>query len=241
MASELNILVVDDDVDNAMSLGEVFELEGHRVRAVFSGQDAIDACINSQFDLAFIDVMMPGKNGVESFLEIRRLRPQARVYMMTGYSVEELLQQAVREGAMGYLEKPFDPGEVLRITEAVGRGGLVVAVPPAPQHAVGDAIERALADSGQACCRVRDAAGLASPVQTQGVVIIEAPLPLIDAVSSYQTMRGIGLENPTIIVPPTQTVTGPAELALADVGVTGILNKPFDTLALLNRLPQLAA
>jgi CheY-like chemotaxis protein len=99
MASELNILVVDDDEDNAMSLGEVFELEGHRVRTVFSGQDAIDACINSQFDLAFIDVMMPGKNGVESFLEIRRVRPQARVYMMTGYSVEELLQQAVRQGA----------------------------------------------------------------------------------------------------------------------------------------------
>jgi hypothetical protein len=88
---------------------------------------------------------------------------------------------------------------------------------------------------------VRDAAGLASPVQAQGVVIIEAPLPLIDAVSSYQTMRRTGLENPTIIVPPVSTAAGPAEPALADVGVTGILNKPFDTLALLNRLPQLAA
>jgi DNA-binding response OmpR family regulator len=239
MKRELNILVVDDDVDNAMSLGELFELEGHKVRTVFSGQDAINACVSSQFDLAFIDVMMPGKNGVESFLEIRRLRPQARVFMMTGYSVEELLQQAVREGAMGYLEKPFEPREVLRITESVGRGGLVVAVPPAPQVAIGDAIEGALRSSGLSCQRVRDAAGLVSPVQPKDVVIIEAPLPLIDAVSGYEDMRKAGHESATIIVPPAAAAT--AEGMLADVGVTGILNKPFDPVALINRLPQLAA
>ncbi len=239
MARELSILVVDDDVDNAMSLSELFELEGHRVHTVFSGQEAINACANSQYDLAFIDVMMPGKNGVESFLEIRRLRPQARVFMMTGYSVEELLQQAVREGAMGYLEKPFEPKEVLRITESVGKGGLVVAVPPAPQLAVGDAIEGALKSSGLSCRRVRDAVGLATPVQPQDVVIIEAPLPLIDAVSGYETMRKAGHDNATIIVPQTPAVT--SESILGDVGVTGILNKPFDPVALLNRLPQLAA
>lgn len=239
MTRELSILVVDDDVDNAMSLSELFELEGHRVRTVYSGQDAINACVSSQFDLAFIDVMMPGKNGVESFLEIRRLRPQARVFMMTGYSVEELLQQAVREGAMGYLEKPFEPKEVLRITESVGRGGLVVAVPPAPQVAVGDAIEVALKSSGLNCQRVRDAAGLGTPVQAQDVVIIEAPLPLIDAVSGYETMRKAGHESATIIVPPAPTIS--TETAFADVGVTGILNKPFDPVSLLNRLPQLAA
>jgi len=239
MARELSILVVDDDVDNAMSLSELFELEGHRVHTVYSGQEAINACVNSQYDLAFIDVMMPGKNGVESFLEIRSLRPQARVFMMTGYSVEELLQQAVREGAMGYLEKPFEPKEVLRITESVGKGGLVVAVPPAPQIAVGDAIEGALKSSGLSCQRVRDAVSLVAPVPPRDVVIIEAPLPLIDAVSGYENMRKTGHDNATIIVPQTPIVT--VESVLADVRVTGILNKPFDPVSLLNRLPQLAA
>jgi len=239
MARELSILVVDDDVDNAMSLSELFELEGHRVHTVFSGQEAINACVNSQYDLAFIDVMMPGKNGVESFLEIRSLRPQARVFMMTGYSVEELLQQAVREGAMGYLEKPFEPKEVLRITESVGKGGLVVAVPPAPQIAVSDAIEGALKSSGLSCQRVRDAVSLVAPVPPRDVVIIEAPLPLIDAVSGYEKMRKTGHDNATIIVPQTPIVT--VESVLADVKVTGILNKPFDPVSLLYRLPQLAA
>ena len=44
---------------------------------------------------------MPGKNGVESFFEIRRMKPDAKVFMMTGYSVEQLVQQAIDHGALG--------------------------------------------------------------------------------------------------------------------------------------------
>ena len=82
----LSILVVDDDIDNAHSLGELFEIEGHNVRVVHSGEDAISAYCRETFDVAFMDVMMPGKNGVESFLEIRRLKPSARVMKRSAHS-----------------------------------------------------------------------------------------------------------------------------------------------------------
>ena len=95
MKRSLRILVVDDDADNANSLGELFEMEGHRPLVVYDGEGAIAAYLKEDFDIAFMDVMMPGKNGVESFLEIKRLKPLAKVYMMTGYSVEQLLQQAI--------------------------------------------------------------------------------------------------------------------------------------------------
>ena len=68
-------------------MGELFELEGHRVHVVYSGEDAIAAYHQADFDVSFLDVMMPGMNGVESFLEIRKLRPNANVFMMSGYSV----------------------------------------------------------------------------------------------------------------------------------------------------------
>lgn len=114
----LNILVVDDDEDVANSLAEIFELEGHEVTKVHSGKDAIEESVRKNFDITFMDIAMPGKNGVESFFEIRRLKPRARVYMMTGYSVEELVQQAMANGALGVLHKPVDVGHVLSLLAA---------------------------------------------------------------------------------------------------------------------------
>ena len=101
MTRAYNILVVDDDRDNANSMGELFEMEGHRAHVVYGGAEAIEAYHRWNFDVSFLDVMMPGMNGVESFLAIRKLRPNANVFMMSGYSVEELLKQAVDHGALG--------------------------------------------------------------------------------------------------------------------------------------------
>ena len=115
MVRPLEILVVDDDVDNANSLAEVFATEGHIVTTANSGKQAIRAYEEKNFDLAFMDIAMPEKNGVESFFEIRKLRPQARVYMMTGYSVETLVQEAIEQGALGVLLKPVDLHKLLSL------------------------------------------------------------------------------------------------------------------------------
>jgi two-component system, NtrC family, response regulator HydG len=235
----LSILVVDDDKDNAHSLGELFQMENHCVTIAHSGQEAIDAYAVRSFDLAFMDVMMPGKNGVESFLEIRRMQPQARIFMMTGYSVEELLRQAVRGGALGVLEKPFDAGEVLRLTHDVGRNGLVLAAPADRRPDLGKAIHEALSRNGIASRLMRDAGMLDGNVGPDDILVIDAQVSLIESVLYYKQAQITGHVAPTILVPPEQSFM--ATSPLRDVGVTGILNKPFDPLDLLNRLPQLAA
>ena len=75
--SNLRIFVVDDDADVADALAEVLELNGHEVKVAYDSQQAIDAFQHEDFDLAFMDVMMPGKNGVESFIEIKKFKPSA--------------------------------------------------------------------------------------------------------------------------------------------------------------------
>ena len=104
---QLEILVVDDDEDGADGLSEALEYYGHKVTTVYGGQDAVDAFREKGFDVTFMDVMMLGLNGVESFLEIRKIKPDAKVYMMTGYSARELLEEAVGQGAAGVFHKPF--------------------------------------------------------------------------------------------------------------------------------------
>jgi two-component system, NtrC family, response regulator HydG len=239
MTRSLSILVVDDDKDNAQSLAELFELEGHHVSLAYNGEQAISAYVNTAFDLAFMDVMMPGKNGVESFLEIKRIQPLAKVFMMTGYSVEELLRQAVREGAIGVLEKPFDAAEVLRMTRDVGPNGLVLASPASPARDLGEAIYAALLENGIASRLMRSAGMIGSDVGPDDILVIDAQVPLIESVSFYKQAQVTGHVAPTILVPPTHGFG--ASSPMRDIGITGILNKPFDPLDLITRLPQLAA
>jgi two-component system, NtrC family, response regulator HydG len=239
MTQSLSILIVDDDQDNAASLGELFELEGHQVSVVHSGQAAIDAYLDQNFDLAFMDVMMPGKNGVESFLEIRRMKPAASVFMMSGYSVEELMQQAVSGGALGYLDKPLEPDEVIRLTRNVGKAGMVLAA--SSEANVATAIEGALAQNGMSCDMIRSRADMEKIQSADSVVVIDAGMHLIDEVAVYRNLVTQGHEGPSILIPRRQNTLSAGETLLKDVGVTGILNKPFDPSVLLQRLQQLVA
>jgi CheY-like chemotaxis protein len=117
MARALSILVLDDNIDNADALAELLSMDDHNVKVAYSGQEAVDAYRASPYDLGFFDVMMPGKNGVDCFLEIRERRPDAKIYFMTGFSADDLLKKAMAGGAMGVFGKPVDLPQVLNAVE----------------------------------------------------------------------------------------------------------------------------
>ncbi len=118
MPRKLRILVVDDDAENADSLAELFGMDEHQVIVAYDGQQAIDAFAANDVDVGFFDVMMPRKNGVESFNEIRKAHPAARIYFMTGYSSDDLLAEAMKGGALGVFSKPMDLQALLNTIEA---------------------------------------------------------------------------------------------------------------------------
>jgi two-component system, NtrC family, response regulator HydG len=237
--SGLKILVVDDDIDNAHSLGELFELEGHCPMVVHSGEAAIEAYMDRNFDLAFMDVMMPGLNGVDSFLAIRKLRPSAKVFMMTGYSVEELLRQAISHGAMGVLNKPMDSRALLNMIAQVGQNGLVVS-PGFGKH-YGQHLRQMIHSSGFECSVVNDGTAHLAAGKNDELIILDLNLSLIDSVAYYSNIRKSTQLPPTIIVTPSTGNLTEGYDAMRDLVVTGILNKPFDPLDLLTRLETLAA
>ena len=115
MSRSLNILVVDDDAENALSLAELFAMDDHKVIVAYDGQQAIEAFSLNKVDIGFFDVMMPGKNGVDSFIEIKTAHPDAQVYFMTGYSADDLLKKALANGAKGIFAKPMDLEKVLEL------------------------------------------------------------------------------------------------------------------------------
>jgi CheY-like chemotaxis protein len=241
MPQPLSILVVDDDMDNAMSLAELFEMEGHRVQAVHSGEAAIEAYKTAQFDIAFMDVMMPGKNGVESFLEIKKLQPDAKVYMMTGYSVEQLLQQAIENGAMGVLSKPLSTAKVLAVLQDVHPAGIVLIAEDDPDF--GPELKQLIESTGMQCELVQNGRDALAKVMAGGVdiLILDLKMPLIDGVEVYAQLKEAGRTVKTIIITGNGAEYANTFDAIKDVAITGILNKPFDPMLLLDRLENLAA
>ncbi len=241
MTRPLRILVVDDDADNANSLGELFEMEGHAVTVVYDGESAIAAYLEQDFDVAFMDVMMPGRNGVESFLEIKRLKPNARVYMMTGYSVEQLLQQAIAGGAMGVFAKPVNLYQVLDAVAGLGKSGIVLVAEDDPDF--GPTLSQLINRNGYRCELVRNGKDALDRVNMGGVdvLVLDLKMPLINGIDVYTKLKKQGREIPTIIITGNASEHSKELAMFDDVVVTGILNKPFDPLILLDRLQKLAA
>ncbi len=234
----LKILVVDDDRDNADSLGELFAMEGHDVRVVYSGQEAIHAYLQADFELAFIDVMMPGMNGVESFMEIRKMKPKANVFMMSGYSVEELLRQAMSNGARGMFAKPVDPQTLLSTVNEIGENGVLVAQGQGPLFF--SELQR-LASEGKTRCRIINSPGALERGGTEGdMLVLNMNQPLIDTIGLYAALRKVQDLPPTAILTP-QLPSEKSEDCFHDMLVTGILSKPFDPDRVLSHIQTVAA
>jgi CheY-like chemotaxis protein len=113
MTDSKKMLIVDDDQDMAESIADLVEIRGYEADLAASGPEAIAKFQERDYDIAFMDVRMPGMNGVECLLEILKLKPDANVVMMTAYSVEQLLKTALQNGAAGVLYKPFEMNEFL--------------------------------------------------------------------------------------------------------------------------------
>lgn len=122
MTNPARILVLDDNVDVAQGVGEILEMSGYDVILVHDGQNAVSTYCNGGIDVGLFDIRMPGMNGVEAYLEIRRSRPDANVIFMSGYADNELVMTAMSNGARGYLSKPFEPEAMLELLSEVQSG-----------------------------------------------------------------------------------------------------------------------
>lgn len=101
-----NILVADDEDGVRESLAEVLREEGFSVRAVATGDDAIRAIEEQEFDIILSDLRMPGADGLDVLRRAREMAPQTLVLLMTAHATVETAVEALRRGAQDYLLKP---------------------------------------------------------------------------------------------------------------------------------------
>jgi len=108
----LRILIVDDETIVRDSLGAWFRQDGHRVDVAESGKEALHLVAANRYDIAFLDIKMPGMDGLELQARLNAADPELSVVLMTAYASVETAVKAMKNGAYDYIVKPFDPDDL---------------------------------------------------------------------------------------------------------------------------------
>jgi DNA-binding NtrC family response regulator len=106
---------VDDELVVRDSLGRWFESEGYEVGLASSGREALAAIQEKPYDLALVDIKMPGMDGMELQQRLAQADPDLIIVIMTGYASVETAVQALKRGAYDYITKPIDPDELVHL------------------------------------------------------------------------------------------------------------------------------
>lgn len=233
------ILLVDDNVDYLDSTKDVLEDEGYDVITASSGEEALGLVQSRTFDVVLMDIKMPGKNGVETFIEMKQYLPHVRVIMCTAYIVESLIRRAFEEGAYAVLNKPFEMDLLLRTIDGAHRmcaSGVILVADRDPKLCAD--VRRALSAHGHQVIVAHDGreAVVRGEKYAPDILLLELNLPVMGGLEVYSRIRERRPGTSAVIIIGTaQDMTGYAQQELKrEAGVTG-LTKPLN----MSRLQEL--
>lgn len=113
------ILVVDDEPGIRLIMEDTLSLDGHEVTAVENGEAALALIANQSFDLALLDLVLPGISGIEVLATLRQQSPDTVVILLTAHASLDTAVEALREGAHDYL---FKPCKTVELRQSVRQG-----------------------------------------------------------------------------------------------------------------------
>jgi len=116
---KIRVLLVDDEKDFIEMLAQRLEARGFEVTTALSGEAALNVFTERELDVVVLDVLMPGKDGIETLKEIKKIKPLLHVIMLTGNATVETAIEGMKQGAYDYLMKPTDMQDLVeKITRA---------------------------------------------------------------------------------------------------------------------------
>ncbi len=217
MAGE-RILVVDDEPGVRMALEAILSDEGYTVSTAESGEEGLEALRREQFDALFLDIWLPGIDGLETLRELREQNIEAQIVMISGHGTIETAVRATKLGAFDFVEKPLSLEKTLlvlrnalrqrslerrnrrlmeqlaRDTEIIGRGPAAVALRRSVELAA-DSDAPVLIFGERGSGRETVARRIHSGRGRAGASFVEVPCSALDGPAAELTLYG-GEERP---------------------------------------------
>lgn len=241
MAKETRVLVVDDDISFAESLTDILTEKGYIAVAVNSGEEALEKIKERPFDVVLMDVKMPVMDGMQTFKEIKKLDRSTTVIMMTAYSMDDLVHDALKEGAYGVLHKPLDIEQVIRRIEISKAGGsLTMIVDDDPN--IRTSLKDILEEKGYVVTMAKDGkeAIAIAKERPEDIAIIDMQLPFLNGLETFSELKKINPEIRAIIITAyKEEMKDLVEQALAG-GAYACIYKPFDPQKIVELVEEIA-
>jgi len=203
MEEKASILIVDDNASLCKMMSFVLGRKGYAVTTAKDGMEAITRVKERPFDITFMDIKMPLMDGVETYRRLKKLRPEGVVVMMTAYAVEDLVQQALQEGAYGIIYKPLDTEKVVALVERlreVREGALILVVDDDPGTCITltnilnkKGYKTGIAHTGE------EAIDMAQE-KAYDIIFIDMKLPTINGLETYLAIKDISPEAVAIVM-----------------------------------------
>jgi two-component system, OmpR family, alkaline phosphatase synthesis response regulator PhoP len=114
-----SVLIVDDEKNILLTLSQSLEVLQLETDTATNGEEALAKLKEKEFGLILLDIRMPGMDGMQVLRQVREIRPDIRIIMISAYGTIELAVEAMKLGAVDFIQKPFSPEEIRALVSRV--------------------------------------------------------------------------------------------------------------------------
>lgn len=242
MSGKLRVLVVDDNEEFCKNVTDILELKGYEMVSAYDGFKGLEAVKENGFDLMLMDVKMPVMDGVETYRKIKEIAMDTPVIMVTAFAVENLIREALQQGAYGSLKKPIDFDQLLELIEQATGKGTMILVADDDENLCAN-IQEVLSDKGYRVSVAYDGNEAVDKAEKNNfdIMLLDMKLPALNGLETYLTIREFRPDVVTIIIADYQQETSKLVQQALQKSVHTCLEKPIDMDRLVSLLAQIKA
>src|SRR5262245_1128537 len=233
------ILVVDDDVDTCHNLRDILADMGYRVDVAHDGPSALELVRRYAYDVALLDLKMPGMDGLTLYREIKKLRADTVAIVVTAYASSSTAEAILAAGAWQLLPKPVEFPKLLALVEQAVGQPLVMVVDDDPDLCQN--LWDLLRDRGYRVCFAHDERTAAERLHGRDfrIVLIDMKLPGGDGSSVFRLVRETNPRARTVVITGFRGEMERLVQKVVTEGADAVCYKPFDVPHLLDALQRL--
>jgi len=234
------ILVVDDEIDTCANLSDILSDLGYQVDVAYDGPSALELVRRTAYDVALLDLKMPGMDGLELYRRIKELRAGTVAIVVTAYASSHTAQEALSAGAWRILPKPVDFPQLMKLVDEAIEQPLVLVVDD--DKDLCDSLWDLFRERGYRVCVAHDSARAQEQLQrtTFQVVLIDMKLPEGDGTQVFRMVREANPQARTVLITGMRSETENLVQQTLTEGADAACYKPFDMQSLLETLQRLS-